>query len=228
VPDIGDRVLVTLSVSPADGTTSATATARHLPDGEDTTLDVTPNAGRDVWTAQLPITALGAYRVTWTVTGTGQGIEYDTVYALGGPDPVPGESYASLTDLALYLGEEPQDGAGRLLVKASRKVDDYLIGAYYQTDTDCEPVDPRVKAALVEATCAQVEYWYETGNLTGSDAGEEQWRSVSIGNVSLSRNASGGSGGSSQQGSSGSTMPPQVEQALRRAGLLPIMPWLVG
>ena len=58
MPDIGDEVPLTLTVSPADGTTSASCTARLLPSGTDGPLSVSPNAGRDTWTALLPIDAL--------------------------------------------------------------------------------------------------------------------------------------------------------------------------
>lgn len=220
--DIGDREQLTLTVSPADGSTTAAASARLLPDGTPVTLDVLPDVDRSVWTAFLPITALGAWRITWTVTGTGAGVEYDTVYALGGPDPAAGQSYATLADLAMFTGSEPGPDAGRLLVKASRKVDLMLIGSVYDTDDDEMPTQPKVIAALRDATCAQVQYWDETGDTTGSNAAAG-WRDVSIGKVRLSRTV-GGSGNTAVA----QEFAPTAIDILRVAGLLPVRAWVYG
>ena len=218
--DVGDTATLTLTVSPADGTTVATATATN-PAGVTAPLSVTSNAGLDTWTAYLPITALGAYRVTWTVTGTGEGVEHDTVYALGNEGPPVGESYATLAELADYLHDVPPGGAAKLLVRASRRIDSVLIGAYYATDTNGLPTDATVVAALRDAVCAQVEWWDEVGDTTGTGAGGA-WSTVSIGKVSLGA----GSGGDAPP--SKARVSPAVYEILQVAGLHPLSPYMVG
>jgi hypothetical protein len=133
-------------------------------------------------------------------------------------------AYATAEDLADYLGEQPPpDNAATLLDRASTYVDDILIGAYYQTDTNGNPVDEDVAEALRKATCAQVLYWAETGNTSGTETGDGGWRDMTIGNVRLSRS----SGGSSQTGAA-ATFAPDALRHLRLAGLLPIAAWVYG
>ena len=218
MPDVGDEVPLTLTVTPADTTTVAACTYRLLPTGEPVALPTVPNADRTEWSALLPIAQLGAYRITWTVTGTGEGIEYDTVYAVGGPDPV-GRSYATLADLAAYMGGDPPPGAGRLLTSATRLVDALLIGAVYPTIGDGMPANTRHQQALRDAVCAQVAWFDETGDSSGNTAGG----SVSIGNISISASTSsrGGGGGSGRYA-------PDVILILRTAGLLPLHPLVYG
>lgn len=216
--DVGDKVPITLTVTPADATTQATVTAQLLPAGAPIALPAVPNGDRTVWTANLSVTALGAYRVVWTVTGTGAGVEHDTVHVLGGPDPIAGQSYASLHQLAIYLDEAPPTGARRLLVRASRKVDDMLRTAVYAVDAAGLPTDPAVATALAEATCAQVAWWSELGDDTGSGA-VAALAGSQIGTVKLGTGA-GGAG-----------LPecaPDAVQVLRRAGLLNHGPQVLG
>lgn len=67
--------------------------------------------------------------------------------------------YATSEQLASYLqGTAPAD-AGRLLSRASELIDDHIVTAIYDTDTNGMPTDTAVVATLQQATCAQVEYW---------------------------------------------------------------------
>lgn len=133
-------------------------------------------------------------------------------------------AYATTADLDTYLGDEAAPAnAATLLGRASVYVDDLLIGAVYATDEDGNPTDTDVAEALQQATCAQVHYWMQLGNTTGSETGDGGWRDVTIGNVRMSR-VSGGSG----QTGTVATHSPDAIRFLRLAGLLPISPWVYG
>lgn len=215
--DVGDTATLSLSVSPFDGTTSATVSVTS-PSGVVSAPSATSADSGATWTAYLPLDAAGAWRVTWTVTGTGTGVEHDTVYAFA--TPAPGDTYATLSELAAWLRADPPDNAERLLVAASRRVDSALIGAFYAVDDDGLPTDADVIAALRDAVCAQVEWWDEIGDTTGTGAGGE-WSSVSIGKVSVS--TGGGTGGPSRR-----RLAPDAIEVLHTAGLLPVSPYMVG
>src|SRR4051812_14864923 len=97
MPDVGEDATLTLTVSPHDGTTSASV-AVISPAGTASTLSPVTADGGATWNAYLPLTEAGAWQVTWTVTGQGSGVEHDTVYAFA---PLVGDSYATLSDLAV-------------------------------------------------------------------------------------------------------------------------------
>jgi len=216
MPDVGEDATLTLTVDPFDGTTTASVGVVS-PSGVSSTLSATSSDGGGTWTAYLPLVEAGAWQVRWEVTGQGSGVETDTVYAFA---PVTGRTYATLSDLATWLGEVPPDNAARLLLTATRRVDLALVGAWYPVDEDSMPTDPAAIAALRDAVCAQVAWWVETGDSTGSGAGAE-WSSVSIGKLSLSRG-----GGTSGRGSSstmgGGRLAADAIDILTVAGLLPI------
>jgi hypothetical protein len=74
-------------------------------------------------------------------------------------------SYATVDDLRDWLWDEPPNDADRQLSNASRVIDSALFGAIYTTDpTTHLPTDALIIAALRDATCAQVEWWLETGD----------------------------------------------------------------
>lgn len=104
-----------------------------------------------------------------------------------------------------------------LLTRASRRVDLALTGAWYPVDDNGMPTTTAVVEALRDAVCAQVAWWVETGDTTGSGAGAE-WSSVSIGKLSLSR---GGGSGSSTTAAPRRLCQEAVD-LLTVAGLLPI------
>ena len=169
MPDVGEDATLTLTVSPHDGTTSASVGVVS-PAGAASSLTPVSADGGASWTAYLPLVEAGAWQVRWEVTGQGSGVETDTVYAFA---PVTGRTYATLSDLASWLGEVPPDNAGRLLLTATRRVDLALVGAVYPVDDDSMPTDLVAIAALRDAVCAQVAWWNETGDTTGSGAGAE-------------------------------------------------------
>ncbi|MFK0180010.1 hypothetical protein ACIQVR_29015 [Streptomyces xanthochromogenes] len=130
-----------------------------------------------------------------------------------------GRTYATPEQLAAWTGQPAPDGAERLLARASEDIDSALLTAVYRVDDDGDPIDERLRAALADAACAQVEYQLAAGD-DGTGAGG-QWDSVSIGGVSLS----GRSG--RRAGASGVDLAPRADRALRRAGLEPghVFPW---
>jgi hypothetical protein len=131
--------------------------------------------------------------------------------------------YASSADYANHTGDRaPEDLDRRVLVRASQRVDAALIGAVYDVDEAGMPTDPETLAALRDATCAQVHYWQQQGDKTGTGTAT-QWGSVKIGDVQLGNPTTAAGGG----GSAG-TLCAEADDVLRVAGLLPVSPWLFG
>jgi hypothetical protein len=96
--------------------------------------------------------------------------------------------YADAAALAAYPGGDaiaPAD-ADTFLRTASRVVDAALKGVEYDTDVDGLPTDTDVAQAMSDATCAIALEANAAGTLTAGGATQE-WSSVSIGNVSLSK-----------------------------------------
>jgi len=225
MPDVGDVATLTLTIVPTNGPADATTTATITEVKRDGAVALpnpttTPNVGRDTWTASLPLTAAGEWQIKWTVTGKGAGVQYDTVIAL---EPPTGRSYATVADLANWLGTEPPNGSRRRLIRASGDLDALLIGAVYTVDTADLPTDATVKAALRDAACAQVEWWNVNGDPDGTGASSD-YDDVSIGSVKLSRR--GRSSGSSSSGSG--DWAPRALRVLAAAGLLTTRVWSYG
>ncbi|MCM2420302.1 hypothetical protein [Streptomyces sp. RKAG293] len=128
-----------------------------------------------------------------------------------------GRVYATPEQLAAWTGAPAPEGAERLLARASEDIDTALLTACYATNDDGAPIDPAVAGALVDATCAQVEYQLAAGDDGTGAAG--QWDSVSIGPVSMSGRTAG------PAAASGVDLAPRAHRALRRAGLLPGVIW---
>lgn len=171
--EAGDDITLNLTVTPeggvpTDGTTTAVVTAR-CDDGTVVTPTAIPNGDRSAWHATLPAARAGEWRILWTVTGTGSGVQsYELLVAAVAP--AAGRSYATVGELSGYTGEAPPSGASRLLRVASRRVERATRTAIYSTDVDGYPTDPTLREAFREATCAQVAWWGETGDDTGSGA----------------------------------------------------------
>ncbi|MEV7793419.1 hypothetical protein AB0O68_15710 [Streptomyces sp. NPDC087512] len=118
--------------------------------------------------------------------------------------------YATVTDLADYLGTPAPDDADRLLTAASRMLDARVL-AYcrYDVDTAGMPTDPDVAEAIGRAVCAQVAWWGEVGDSTGAVG--VGYGSVSIGSVNLGRSVTSVSG----DDSAARQLAPQVADELR-------------
>ena len=209
MPDVGDLVTARLTVDPADGTTAAALLVTR-PDGTTVSPIVTGADGGTTWTAPVTYTLAGLWRLSWTVTGTGAGVQHEVVSVAPAPAvTVTGRVYATTTQLANALHEAPPLNSVQLLTDASRALDDALKTAVYDTDDDGMPTNADVAAAFAEAVCAIVEWWGETGDPVGADGG---WDSVSAGPVSLSR----GSGSTAAAPISGGALPPRAAAALGR------------
>ncbi|MGW6848988.1 hypothetical protein ACWGCK_09530 [Streptomyces virginiae] len=122
------------------------------------------------------------------------------------------QPYATPEQLAAWTGQPAPADAERLLARAGEDVDSALLTAIYPVDEDGDPLDLKIRTALANATCAQVEFQLVGGD-DGTGAGG-QWDSVSIGPVSLS-------GRSSRTAAAGVELAPRADRALRRAGLTP-------
>lgn len=117
-------------------------------------------------------------------------------------------AYADIDDLETFLDESAPDVpseavATRMLLRASELVDDYIRTAVYDVDDDGDPTDADDIAALRDATCAQVEFWF---------AGDEEddvlgpFAALTIGGVSATPQTP-------------LTLAPRAARILRRAGL---------
>jgi hypothetical protein len=113
---------------------------------------------------------------------------------------------------AVTVPADPE--ATRLLTRASEVIDSVLLSAVYATDdTTGLPTEAGVIEALRNATCEQVVWWLQN---PGTESGQaNQYQSVSIGSVSLSKGS----------GSSATDPLPRVSPflggPLKTAGLTP-------
>lgn len=90
-------------------------------------------------------------------------------------------AHATTTQLADWLGVDEVDlpaDADRLLDRATETIDEAVVTPYDAEDAD-------VLAALADATCAQVEFWFEVGeehDITGQ-RGEIETEGLRIRNL---------------------------------------------
>lgn len=206
---------------PTDGTTVATVVAR-CDDGTTVTPTAAPvDEDRAEWRALLVGAVAGEWEITWTVTGTGAGVQTDAFVVASLPVVPPGRSYATVAELTAYTGTDAPVGAARLLVRATRKVDQLCKTAVYPVDEDGMPTDAALRAVLRDATCAQVEWWGEIGDERGTGA-TAALAGAQIGTVRLpSGNAAAGDGSGSLE------YAPDASTILAAAGLTtqgPIIP----
>ncbi|HEX5561804.1 MAG TPA: hypothetical protein VFX52_09185, partial [Nocardioidaceae bacterium] len=184
MPDVGDLVTARLAVDPADQTTQAVLEVTR-PDGTTVSPVVTAADSGAVWTAPVIYTMAGVWRLSWTVTGTGAGVQHELVSVAPAPG-AGGRVYATTTDLANYLQAAPPLDSQHMLEGASRMLDARVLRwCRYDVDTDGKPTHPKVAAAIGRAVCAQVAWWDEVGDSRG--AAGVGYGNVSIGSVNLGR-----------------------------------------
>lgn len=183
MPDVGDLVTARLTVDPFDGTTAATLLVTR-PDGSTVSPVVTGADGGATWTAPVTYTLAGIWRLSWTVTGTGAGVEHEPVSVAPAPALMADvRSYATTIQLANALHAAPPLDAVQLLERATQLLDtDFLKAAVYDVDADGMPTDPVVAKAFADAVCAQVEFWGEVGVETDISG---PLQGVAIGSVQL-------------------------------------------
>lgn len=196
MPEVGDVSTVSLTVDPYDATTAVTLVVTR-PDGTTTSPAASSADGGRTWTALVSYTLAGVWRLKWTVTGTGTGVEGQQIGVAPAPDAALGRSYATSTDLANYLRAAPPVNADKLLAEATVLLDSRVLRCcWYKVDDAGMPTDADVKAAFARAVCAQARWWDELGEST-SGAGSAGWGTVKIGSVQLSRSVTSVSGADS-------------------------------
>lgn len=123
--------------------------------------------------------------------------------------------YATPTDLQDYNGgaTPPADAQVRL-DRASDSVDELLLTAVYDVDSNGMPTEPDVLAACTKAACAIAQHRIDNGlKANGAPAAYDN---VKIGSVQLARRASSGSSSAAAD-----RYGPDAYGILQRAGLLP-------
>lgn len=121
---------------------------------------------------------------------------------------------------AAYKAKIPAEPeATRLLTSASKEVSLATRTALYEADSDGYPTDVKIRAAFTAATCAQALWWaLNEGEETGTS---DEYDSVSIGSVRLSKkSSSGGRDAGLPVGGSG-RLAAQAATELALAGLTP-------
>lgn len=140
MPDVGDVVTESLAVPAGDLTTDVTIEV-FKPDG--TAVDPTPTPTTDddgvTWAVDVEYDVTGWWLLTWTITGTGAGVDHRRVFVA--PDPEPGgpPAYASLTALKSYLRIQPDDGYNDaemldVLDEVSREIDAHCSRRFWADD----------------------------------------------------------------------------------------------
>lgn len=96
--------------------------------------------------------------------------------------------YADADALAAYPGGDAiaTEEADFYLKRASKVVDELLVGVVYDVDADKMPTDADVAEALSDATCAIALEAKANGSLGAGAVGNQKWTSVRIGDVQLS------------------------------------------
>ena len=125
-------------------------------------------------------------------------------------------AYATEAEYITWSGDATASIGQSLLVRASLVIDSVLIGTVYDTNSSSLPTNPDIIEALSDAVCAQIQWWDEQGDTTGSGA-TSQFQGASIGSASYTK------GYSAAGSSAGNTSPlaPMAYRTLNVAGLLP-------
>ncbi len=121
--------------------------------------------------------------------------------------------YATEAEYRTWSGDLDATVSESLLARASLAVDYALIGAWYSVNGEGMPIETVHIEALRDATCAQAQWYDETGDTSGSGAAD-QMQSASIGSAAYTKGYTGG-------GSNAGGMPslcPTASQILRVAG----------
>lgn len=160
--------------------------------------------------------AVGDYLVTWRATDASSTAQSatDIVTVTAQSAPITG-SYATAADYTDFIagnGKATPNDINRLLKRASELLDACLSIAIYDVDPITNlPTDALVIDVFRRATCAQVEYWDETGDELGSSS---QFQRLQIGPVQLDRPMRGVS-----SDEPAARLAPQARAILQTAGL---------
>jgi hypothetical protein len=170
MPDVGDLVTATLTITPFGVSTAATI-AVYKPDGTTATASspATADAGA-TWTSTYTVDLAGWWLEKWTVTGTGAGIEYNRVFVPVVPVYGEAPAYASLERFKNRLGITASDGDDELteaLDSASREIDTFC-GRRFYADTAATARRFRLRDAC---TAVIDDVWDTTGLIVATDDG---------------------------------------------------------
>lgn len=177
VANVGAWVTPSLTVSEHSGSTVASLSITD-PDGTVTagTGEATADTGA-TWTADpVQITAPGTWLLTWTIIGTGKGVEPQRILGIAAPTPGPAPDpppLADVTDLVETLGRELTAAeaakAPRLLASASAKIRAYCkrtFTAVEDAELVLRPVGTELRLPNRPVTeVAQVEQIGTTGSV---------------------------------------------------------------
>jgi hypothetical protein len=152
-------------VSGGDETTDVTI-AVFAPDGTEVDPAPTPATADDgaTWTVDVTYDATGWWLLTWTITGSGAGVDHERVFVA--PDPVPGgpPAYATVPALRSYLKIEPGDGyddgeMAEVLDEVSREIDSHCSRRFWADDT----ATARTFGPVASRTLSVHDFWTTTG-----------------------------------------------------------------
>lgn len=129
------------------------------------------------------------------------------------------EEFASIVDFKLSPygtddEDEPISMTKKRMRRATADVRELLLTAVFDVDSKGNPVDPSVKAALRDATCAQAAWGVQTGDVSGAQAAAGP---ISLGPLSLGSRATATSAADVARG----RYSPEAVRELRTAGLIP-------
>jgi hypothetical protein len=137
MPDVGDVATATLTVAPFDGTTSASLLVT-APDATTSAPSASTADSGATWTAVVTYGQAGWWLLTWTVTGTGAGVEHQKVLVSATPSVPPyGPAYTTLELVkeSLVAGGDTAASRDMLLLdkiaSASRSIDDHCGRRFY-------------------------------------------------------------------------------------------------
>lgn len=150
MPDVGDYTTPQLAVTPFDGTTVAALTV-HAPDGTSSTPTASSTDGGAHWTTTaVSFTQAGWWLLTWVVTGTGAGTEFERIYVTPAPT---GPAWApDLVAVAKYVPR-------RTVIAAANG---------YGTPQNTFSSETHPSAAQVEALIADAVAWVQVRVGVGS------------------------------------------------------------
>ncbi|TXS22618.1 hypothetical protein EAO71_24260 [Streptomyces sp. ms191] len=124
--------------------------------------------------------------------------------------------YATSSQYQEYTGQTPPTDIDVRLRRASAFLEaEVLRLCRYDVDDDGMPANALVLAAVADATCAQVEWGVDVGDVTGAAA--VGWGTVTIGSATLSRSVTATTGDDAP----GRQIAPAVWDALRSPDLTP-------
>lgn len=113
--------------------------------------------------------------------------------------------HATSGDFATYSGSSAPADIERLLQRASKLVDSFVLSPY-SVEANGSPTETYVAEALRDATCAQIEWWLETGDEVEATA---RFEDAGVGGLRL--------------GTTGLRIAPRALDELNTAGLRQVM-----